>query len=408
MIIKKFQGKTEEEAVALAKKELGENVVVMNVRTLKPKGLFKWFKSSNIEVTVAKEEESEVAQAKARTESAKKEDLQSVVASVDKLRLMDESGSVEKTIPASEEKVLKERLESIQNLLEQKLKKTDEDVEVQEKEEKTEQKNSEMMDFIRLLYNTMLENEVLERYANQMIDEIEKNFEADVQMEYILSHIYQKMVLKFGKIETITPAKTKGPKVIFFIGPTGVGKTTTLAKIASQFSVNSNKKIALFTADTYRISATDQLKTYANILGAPFHIIYSVEEMKEHFEHYKEYDYILVDTAGHSHQNEEQRKNMNDFIHAFDESVETEVYLVLSATTKYRDLVNIADTYSSMTGYKIIFTKLDETSAYGNLLNLRIHTGAPLSYVTCGQNVPDDIDLFNPQDTVRKLLGGAN
>lgn len=408
MIIKKFQGKTEEEAIALAKKELGENVVVMNVRTLKPKGMFKWFKSSNIEVTVAKEEESEAAQIKARTESVKNEELQSVVASVDKLRLKDENESAERGIPASEEKVLKERLESIQNLLEQKLKKTDEDVEVQEKEEKTEQKNSEMMDFIRLLYNTMLENEVLERYANQMIDEIEKNFEADVQMEYILSHIYQKMVLKFGKIETITPAKTKGPKVIFFIGPTGVGKTTTLAKIASQFSVNSNKKIALFTADTYRISATDQLKTYANILGAPFHIIYSVEEMKEHFEHYKEYDYILVDTAGHSHQNEEQRKNMNDFIHAFDKSVETEVYLVLSATTKYRDLVNIADTYSSMTGYKIIFTKLDETSAYGNLLNLRIHTGAPLSYVTYGQNVPDDIDLFNPQDTVRKLLGGAN
>lgn len=411
MIIKKFQGKTEEEAITLAKKELGENVVIMNVRTVKPTGFFKWLKSASVEVTVAKEEESEIVQAKARAESAKSEELQSVVASVDKLRLMDENGAAEKKIPSGEEEVLKARLESIQNLLEQKLKKSDEDTDAKEKEEaekKDEKKNSAMMEFIRLLYNTMLENEVLEPYANQMIDEIEKNFESDVQMEYILSHIYQKMVLKFGKVETITPAKAKGPKVIFFIGPTGVGKTTTLAKIASQFCVNSNKKIALFTADTYRISATDQLKTYANILGAPFHIIYSVEEMKECFELYKEFDYILVDTAGHSHQNEEQRKNMNEFIHAFDESVETEVYLVLSATTKYRDLVNIADTYSSMTKYKIIFTKLDETTAYGNLLNLRIHTNAPLSYITCGQNVPDDIELFNPQDTVRKLLGGAN
>lgn len=406
MIIKKFQAKTEEEAVMQAKKELGENVVVMNVRTIKPKGLFKWFRSPTVEVMVAKEEEAEAVRAKEQTEKMQTENLKDVIASIDKLRQLGEDvgePSVKKTPPA-EEAVLEERLESIQNLLEEKLKKQEDEKDVQEPE--AEKKNTEMTEFIRLLYNTMIENEVHEKYANQMIDEIEQNFGEKMKVEHVLSHIYQKMVLKFGKVERITPAKKKGPKVVFFLGPTGVGKTTTLAKIASQFSVSGSKKIALFTADTYRISATDQLKTYANILGVPFHIIYSADEMRTYLESYREYDYVLIDTAGHSPNNEERRKDMNEFIHAFGEEVETEVYLVLSATTKYRDLMNIADIYTEITDYKIIFTKLDETTVYGNLLNLKIHTGAPLSYVTNGQNVPDDIELFQPQEAVRKILGG--
>ena len=84
------------------------------------------------------------------------------------------------------------------------------------------------------------------------------------------------------------------------------------------------------------------------------------------------------------------------------------MYLVLSATTKYRDLLSIADAYKTVADYKLIFTKLDETDVYGNLLNLKIHTGAPMSYVTCGQNVPDDIEKFSPQNIVKKLLGGDN
>ena len=405
MIIKKFQGKTEEEAVAQAKKELGEGVVTMNVRTVKPRGFFKWLKSPVIEVTVAKEEESEVLQSKAEVEAARTENLKDAVASIDRLRMKEENPETVKKGPSVEEGMLEERLESIQNLLEQKLKKQEGAV-IKDTENVKEEVSSQMLEFTRLLYHTMIENEVYEKYANQMVDEVEQNFGSDMQVEYILSHIYQKMVLKFGKVEHITPSRSRGPKVVFFIGPTGVGKTTTLAKIASQFSVSLGKRIALFTADTYRISATDQLKTYANILGVPFHIIYSVEEMKEYFENYKEYDYILVDTAGHSPHNDEQRKNMNEFLHAFGDSVETEVYLVLSATTKYRDLVNIADTYSEMTEFKMIFTKLDETTTYGNLLNLKIYTGAPLSYVTNGQNVPDDIALFQPQEAVRSILGG--
>ena len=140
---------------------------------------------------------------------------------------------------------------------------------------------------------------------------------------------------------------------------------------------------------------------------------FTVEELDDLFnlahkimKNLKDYDYILVDTAGHSHQNTEQKEVMKELIHSVDGIIEKEVFLVLSATTKYRDLLSIADTYSDVTDYKLIFTKLDETTTLGNLLNLKLYTGAPLSYVTCGQNVPDDIEDFNPQKTVKRLLGG--
>ena len=170
--------------------------------------------------------------------------------------------------------------------------------------------------------------------------------------------------------------------------------------------MEDKKKVALLTADTYRIAAAEQLRTYANILEVPFRIIYSAPEIEQAYEEFNSYDYILVDTAGHSHHNEEQKNNTNLIIHGVDDIAESEVYLVLSATTKYRDLVDIADTYKEMSDYRIIFTKLDETTALGNLLNLRLYTGCELSYVTYGQNVPDDIDKFNPQTTVKSILGG--
>jgi len=223
-------------------------------------------------------------------------------------------------------------------------------------------------------------------------------------IDYILSNIYQKMILKFEKPQCITPAE-KGPKVIYFVGPTGVGKTTTIAKIASKFRVEK-KKIALLTADTYRIAAAEQLRTYASILEVPFRVIYTVEEVGQALQDFKEFDYIFVDTAGHSHHNVNQKETIERFIHSVDDLAEKEVYLVLSATTKYRDLVDIANIYTQMTEYKLIFTKLDETTTLGNLLNIKLHTMAPMSYITCGQNVPDDISNFNPQGTVKQLLGG--
>ena len=416
MIIKKFQGKTEADATEQAKKELGPNVVIMNVKNVKRKGLFAFLKPQMVEVTVALEEESE------RSAYVKKEEKvpleESIPVPVNKAQPIFseetlrrfEMNSVSKSQEADknenvETKAIEEKLDNLQSLLEQKLQ--PKEAESVPADIVTEEKNSELIKFEKLLYNKMIENEVNETYANQIIEEMEKNVKPNMPFDQALANIYQKMILKFGKPETITPAKN-GPKVVFFIGPTGVGKTTTIAKIASKFSVEGKKKVALLTTDTYRIAAAEQLRTYADILEVPFRVIYTVEEIDNSLRDFKDYDYIFVDTAGHSHKNEIQKANMNEFIHSVDGKVEKEEYLVLSPTTKYRDLLSIADSYSEMTEYKLIFTKLDETVTLGNLLNLKLYTGAPLSYVTCGQNVPDDIEQFNPQKTVKLLLGGKS
>ncbi len=403
MIIKKYQARTEAEAVNQAKKELGQNAVIMNVRNIKKKGAFSFMKPQMVEVTVAMEEDAD-------KDMGRKEAARPVsVASAEYERPGKSSGILSETLlqstlrrEESSGRGIEERLENLQSLLEKQLRPVEE-----EKEEEDEEEENESVAFIQLLYNMMLENEVNEKYANQIIDEIEKNTSANVPIDVVLSNVYQKMILKFGRPMHIQTAKS-GPKVVFFIGPTGVGKTTTIAKIASRFRVDEKKKIVLLTADTYRIAAAEQLRTYANILEVPFRVIYSPEEMEAAVRDFSSYDYIMVDTAGHSHQNESQKETMSQLIHCVDDKAEKEVFLVLSATTKYRDLVGIADSYQNITDYKLIFTKLDETSTLGNLLNLKLHTGAALSYVTCGQNVPDDIENFNPQKTVKQLLGGKN
>lgn len=415
MIIKKFLGKTEEEALETARKELGENVVLMNVKKVKKGGVFGIMQKQMTEITVALEEEQERKAAAAASEEAMKEAVSAVAQAAAKvpapekftvqpMSVPPQENSVQKNrlaetmdyIERKENSVIQEKLDSLQSLLEQTL---------QPQEEEVPEEEDEMMVFLKLLYNAMLDNEVKENYANQVIEEIDKISKNNTAVDFILSTIYQKMILKFGKPEEISSGKTK-PKFVFFIGPTGVGKTTTIAKLASKFCLEEKKKIAMVTCDTYRIAAAEQLRTYANILEIPFKVIYTEEEMKDTAMQFKECDYVFVDTAGHSFQNVEQREAVKKFVHSVDKITDTETFLVVSATTKYRDLELIADSYKEIADYKLIFTKLDETTTLGSLFNLRLYTDAPMSYVTSGQNVPDDIEKFNPQKTVKHLLGG--
>lgn len=420
MIIKKFIGKTEEEAVEAAKKELGGGIVIMNVKSVKPKGLFSALRAKQTEVTVALEEEKEIANPMRREEAPKSQ--RTTVQGGDQRLHINNAENIER------------KLDSLQTLLESRLKSaesrkqddreeaenTDREAEEaaggkavksEESPEKSEE-NKEQDKFIRLLYNTMIDNEVDEKYANQMLEDIEKSKKPNMPFDYILANVYQKMILKLGKTQGITPAE-KGPKVVMFIGPTGVGKTTTIAKLASCYAVDEKKKVALLTTDTYRIAAAEQLRTYANILEVPFRVIYTKEELQSALTGFKDYDYIFVDTAGHSHQNEKQLGDMKNLLSVLTqaeggEAVEYQCFLVLSATTKYRDLLKIADNYRTIAEYQLIFTKLDETTAMGSLFNLRLATESPIAYVTYGQNVPDDIEQFNPQKTVKQLLGGKH
>lgn len=437
MTINKFQGRTESEAIEKAKKEMGPDVVIMSVKTVKPKGMFRAFKGLAYEVTAALEEnELDKMSTKSLTEAkesqAQETKPESINLTADEkiqipavtapsanrleekaemvLRQLQKQGSSEPApepqpqppaaVPSS---AIEERLDSLQSLLEDRIsaeKKNQEDG-LGTKEERAQ----EGFSFVKMLYQTLLDNEVHEKYANQILDELEKISSKGSNIDYILSHIYQKLVLKFGQPKPIEFRKS-GPKVAFFIGPTGVGKTTTIAKIASRYKVDEGKKVAFLTADTYRIAATEQLRTYANILDMSLTIVYSPEEVKDAVRNLSDCDLILVDTAGFSHKNTAQCEDVKNLVSVLSPDYQTEVYLVLSATTKYRDLQDMCNIYQTFANYKLIFTKLDETSCYGNLLNIHLYSGADLSYVTYGQNVPDDIEVFDTQKIVKKLLGG--
>lgn len=421
MTINKFQGKTKEEAIEKAKAEFGPNAVIMNVKEVKPKGFFGIFASSTYEVTAAIEEkESFVTSVNAMSSVGKPRENISLAADEEiaipqpmrtpareEVRMKEPSKnntfpSISETTVAGEEmdkKQFKDRLDDLSERLEQKLST------IPQNDNVKNIANSEEMNFVRMIYSTLLKNDVHERYVNQILDEVEKFIRPGNNVDLILPNIYQKLVLKFGQPKTIELAGKK-PNVVFFIGPTGVGKTTTIAKIASKYKVEYNRKVAFITADTYRIAATEQLRVYANILDAPMSIVYSVEEINEAIEKYIDYDLIFVDTAGFSHKNEQQRTDMKKLLDGVNEEYRKEVYLVLSATTKYNDLMDIVDIYREISDYKLIFTKLDETSSYGNLLNIKLYADADLSYVTTGQNVPDDIEVFDTQKIVKQLLGG--
>ena len=218
MIIKKFQGKSELEAIEAAKRELGNNIVTMNVRSIKRKGIFRFFLKDLVEVTVALEEENEKYSPVKKGE--KKEGIPTPPITRPVLNKQEESRG---------NAVLEEKLDSLHSLLEQQLQRPEEE---KEEEEAAEEPLSELDRLMKLLYNRMLDNELDEKYANQILDEMEKSTKPNIPFEYALANVYQKMVLKFGKPEGILPAG-EDTKVIFFIGPTGVGKTTTIAKLAS-------------------------------------------------------------------------------------------------------------------------------------------------------------------------------
>ena len=416
MTIKKFTGKTQEEASQKAKQELGEHCVIMNVKSVKPSGIFRLFRSTIFEVTAAIEEKESLPLPNQNAEKAdfsnqmerinfiadEKIDLKEDEFVQSKPNVVFQPDRQRSTQMFEEKNVgLEEKIENLQSLLENKL------------SEKNSQKNffqeepfvKENLTYVKAIYKTLLDNEVHERYANQLLDEIDKVMRSATSLDYILSTMYQKMILKLGQPRTISSGKRR-PKVLFFVGPTGVGKTTTIAKLASKLKMEQHKKVALLTADTYRIAAAEQLRTYANILDTPLSIIYSVQELRSSIMKVIESDFILVDTAGFSHKNEEQRMDMKQLVESLDSEYDKEVFLVVSATTKYNDLVQIADSYKEIADYRLIFTKLDETSAYGNIYNLKQYTGAELSYVPVGQNVPDDISIFDTQKIVRNLLGG--
>ena len=399
MIVKKYTGKDETEAVMKAKDDLGSNAVVLNVRTMKQRGLAKIFKKDFVEITAALEEKDFAQNVNNNKPTFSRVSSEAIKKQQSQINLLADDRA--DTNAPKQSEIIEKKLDSLHDMLRSQMVK-EEDVKPVVRPE-----NNANFKSLKLIYNKLLENEVSEKYANAIINDIENSMKKESNLDSILASVYQKIILKFGEPEAIEDDDRR--KIVFFIGPTGVGKTTTIAKLASDFKLTRSKNVAMITADTYRIAAVEQLNTYASILDVPVNVIYSPSEIVESIEELSDYQMIFVDTAGRSHKNTEQRDEIIEMISNVrnsDIDADIVIFLVMSVTTKYRDMVNICDAYKSLNSYRLLFTKLDETDSVGNILNIKLYTGAPISYITCGQNVPDDIESVDVQKLAKSLLGG--
>jgi flagellar biosynthesis protein FlhF len=381
MKIKKYEAPTDQEAILKVKEDLGKDAVILNIKKIQPRGIFKLFKKQSVEVTAAYEDkavEENLFQTKLESFQQKPIEKQQDV------------GSLEKKI---------DNLESLLSKISTKMSDYENTV---SKNNVSKYRNLEL----QILYDNLIENDVLPEIAHKLLEGLDEIIQKDSNnINIAIKTVYSRIVQAIGKVEPIYMDHQNKPKVIVIMGPTGVGKTTTIAKLSSLFILKEGANIGLITADTYRIAAVEQLKVYAEILGIETKVIYSENEMASIFDSFADKDIIFVDTAGRSHKNTEQFNDLNLMLqHVSD----CEKYLVLSITTKNKDLLDIINTYSEISEYNIIFTKADETTTKGAILNICYLTGKSVSYITNGQNVPDDIELIKPEEIAKALLGSID
>lgn len=191
-------------------------------------------------------------------------------------------------------------------------------------------------------------------------------------------------------------------RIVYIAGPTGVGKTTTIAKLAAEQLFKQGRKVGLITSDTYRISAVEQLRTYASILNMPLEVVQSPGDLQRAMFRLEGCDLVLMDTAGRNYRNEMLVAELQSLLA---KELKSETFLVLSLTSKSRDMKKIAEHFGRYQLDKVIFTKLDETGSYGPLFNVLNDYPLKLSYITNGQNVPDDLLMATREQIAGMLMG---
>ena len=247
--------------------------------------------------------------------------------------------------------------------------------------------------FNKELEDRLDEFDIDEEFFEEIIKAAKDYNHEELDTKEILRDIFEKEIL-------VTTGKFKGK--VALVGPTGVGKTTTIAKLAGRLALVEKKKVGLITIDTYRIGAIEQLKTYAEIMNIPFKVVITIKEMGEAIESMSDRDVILIDTTGRSSKNAMQISELRAFI---EKSKPDYVNMVVSATTKNKDIKNILNGYSDLGYDSVIITKLDETTVYGSIYNIAKRSNKPISFVTVGQNVPDDIKIPEKEELTRFILG---
>ncbi|MFD1018200.1 flagellar biosynthesis protein FlhF [Thalassobacillus hwangdonensis] len=365
MKVKKFEADTMPEAMKQVRKELGTEAVILNSKIVFRGGFLGMFRKRKLEV---------IAAIDPKQEQQRKPSPPALTA--------------DRPLPAKPEAVATDNYAVMKEIAE--LKKM--------LIQRSPSVESAFAPEIQKYYEYLKQQEVSEDIVVSLLESVSSENSEDE------SNLFMNLTTRLK--EELEKASIEGSmldnRFIHLVGPTGVGKTTTIAKIASEHLLNHQKNVALITTDTYRIAAIDQLKTYAKILDIPIEVAYSVEDYIQAREKFKEYDLVLVDTAGRNFRDPHYVKELGKVID-FNEDMET--HLVLSLTSRYNDMQEIFDRFQHVGIDRLIFTKADETSAYGSMVNMALKNQVSVSYITNGQNVPDDIRNASPDTIVARVMG---
>lgn len=390
MIIKKYIGESANEAISKVKQELGKDAVIISQRKIKKKGIKGLFSKKLIEVTAAIESSSE--------------------------------SSAPKTYSVAKQKLVENDTNIEQNLIEALLKNSESNKEMIKNQDNISRETNlmssnknqdllfnevkEMKNMINNLVNNnnvevdkaeefLEEQDICKEVRNELLEKTKGINDEKERLEEI-----KELIAKKIKIEPIEMNEN-----IVFVGPTGVGKTTTIAKLAGRLALIEKKKVGLITIDTYRIGAVEQLKTYAEIMNIPFKVVFNLKDMEIAINSMDDCDVVLIDTTGRSSKNTMQISELRAYV---EKANSKNINLVLSSTIKDKDVKIINEAYKVLNFNKVIITKLDETSTYGSIVNILKEVEVPISFITTGQNVPEDIECPKKDNLVNLIMGESS
>ncbi|GAB4337261.1 MAG: flagellar biosynthesis protein FlhF [Calditrichia bacterium] len=410
MKIKKYTGKTFQEAFEKVKAELGEDAVILNSRKMKDGGMLDFINSKEYyEITAAVDQQKPKKQAGLAAQRAQLAYNAQAAAARAGVTYKAPAPAVETQAPP--QPVMAPEME--EKILEQ----TQEIRALHGEIRDIKQVLNQVSDFLKYsrmpalpenfksILKMLVDNEVHEDLAKAVVQTV---YAQTNQKDYGNKDVViQNLNALLGRMIKIGPALEtvkRKPYVVALVGPTGVGKTTTVAKLAANLKLYNQSKVALISADTYRIAAIEQLQTFANIATIPMSVVYSPEDMRDAIYKYRDYDVVLIDTVGRSQKNEQHLRELNQFIEMANPD---EVHLVLSMTTGLKNLLDIVRRFKLMRPNRFIFTKLDETSNTGNILNLLYKHHIPVSYLTTGQVVPNDITTASKESLTNLIVKGV-
>lgn len=388
MIIKKYLVNNMNEAMTRIRYELGNEAIIISQRKIRKKGILGFFSKKVIEVTAAVDNESSGNKKNTKRDGEKKLDINDSLEAIKKV-MSRETKSLQKPIKDNSIEINSKN--------------------VDDKSHSSESNLMNEMNEMKKILNTIMLTGTNSNGKSELQEKLE-NLDLNSEIiEEVISRITlnkknedETEKLKDALAQMININKPKDEHIIVLVGPTGVGKTTTIAKLAGRLSLIEKKKVGLITVDTYRIGAIEQLKTYADIMNIPFSVVFSIKDMEKSIEDMSECDMILIDTTGRSSKNIMQISELSAFIR---KTKSNNIHLVMSSTTKNSDIKTIVEGYKVLNYNNIIITKLDETSTYGSILNIINYAKKPLSYVTTGQNVPDDIKCLNSEEIINLIIG---